>query len=200
MSSEAFRGEGRRRSPDLAAPRAGRALEPGAARPFPRRALAGLLLLSGCGFRPLYGERAESTPVAAGLETVRVGLIPERNGQLLRRNLEERLRSGQAAARYDLRVGLAYGIELQGFARDGTPSRVRVTATANWFLFDTASPPRLVTRGTERAFDAYNVPENQFFSAETSRLATEQRLLDQLAEDIVRRLAVRFEGGPPQAA
>ena len=164
-----------------------------------RRALFGLLLLGGCGFRPMYGERAGGS-VARGLETIRVGLIPERNGQLLRRNLEQRLGAGSAQMRYDLRVGLAYGIDLQGFARDGTPSRVRITATASWFLYDTASPPRLVANGTERTFDAYNVPENQFFSADTSRDATERRLLDQLADDIVRRLAIRFESGPPTAA
>jgi LPS-assembly lipoprotein len=146
----------------------------------------------------MHGER-EGASVARGLDTIRVGLIPERNGQLLRRNLEQRLGQGGARMRYDLRVGLAYGIELQGFARDGTPSRVRITATGNWFLYDTGSPPRLVAFGTERAFDAYNVPENQFFSADTSRDATERRLLDQLAEDIVRRLAVRFDSGPPTA-
>lgn len=160
--------------------------------------MLGLLLLGGCGFRPMYGER-ESGSVTQGLQTVRVGLIPERNGQLLRRNLEQRLGSGGAQMRYDLRVGLAYGIDLQGFARDGTPSRVRITASASWFLYDAASPPRLVASGSERAFDAYNVPENQFFSADTSREATERRLLDQLADDIVRRLAVRFESGPPSA-
>lgn len=198
MSSERSRGEAHGAFPDVCPPGAGAPLEARAAPRFPRRAVLGLLLLSGCGFRPLHGERAGSPTVAAGLETIRVGLIPERNGQLLRRNLEDRLRSGQAPVRYDLRVGLSYGIELQGFARDGAPSRVRVTASSNWFLFDTASPPRLVARGTERAFDAYNVPENQFFAAETSRLATEQRLIDQLAEDIVRRLSVRFEAGPPQ--
>ena len=164
------------------------------------------LALGACGFRPLYGgplygDRAGTAPVAQGLETVRVGLIRERNGQLLRRRLEERLGSGNGAAtRYDLRVGLSYGVELQGFARDGTPSRVRVTATASWLLFDTSAPPRLVARGTERAFDAYNVPENQFFSADVAREAAERRLIDQLAEDVVRRLAVRFEAGPPTAA
>lgn len=156
-------------------------------------------LLAGCGFRPLHGPRPGGA-AAPGLETVRVGLIPERNGQLLRRRLEERIgAAGSGPARYDLRVGLAYGVELQGFARDGTPSRVRVTATANWFLYDTGAPPRLVARGTERAFDAYNVPENQFFSADTSRDATERRLVDQLAEDVVRRLALRFDSGPPSA-
>lgn len=166
-----------------------------------RRALIALsgALLGGCGFRPMYGPRPEGS-VPQGLETIRVGLIPERNGQLLRRNLEQRLGAGGAQMRYDLRVGLGYGIDLQGFARDGTPSRVRITASASWFLYDTGSPPRLVASGSERAFDAYNVPENQFFAADTSREATERRLLDQLAEDIVRRLAVRFDSGPPTAA
>lgn len=164
-----------------------------------RGLLPGLLLLGGCGFRPLYGPQPEGS-VRRGLETVRVGLIPERNGQLLRRQLEQRLGNGGAQARYDLRVGLAYGIELQGFARDGTPSRVRITATANWFLYDTGTPARLVATGTERAFDAYNVPENQFFAADTSRDATERRLVTQLADDIVLRLALRFEAGPPAAA
>lgn len=130
---------------------------------------------------------------------MRVGLIAERNGQLLRRSLEERLRRGAAPARYDLRVGLAYGVDLQGFARDGTPSRVRVTASANWFLYDLNTPPRLLANGTERAFDAYNMPENQFFAADTARDATERRLVEQLADDIVQRLAVRLESGSPAA-
>lgn len=161
--------------------------------------MLGLLLLGGCGFRPLHGERSGGRSVAAGLETVRVGVIPERGGQLMRRRLEERLGSGGATGRYDLRVGLSYGIDLQGFERDGTPSRARITATANWFLFEAGAQQRLVARGTERAFDAYNVPENQFFAADASRQAAEQRLIDQLAEDIVRRLAIRFEAGLPQA-
>lgn len=156
--------------------------------------------LGACGFRPLYGNGGAAGPVARGLGTIRVGLIPERNGQLLRRRLEERLGSGrEGPAQYDLRVGLSYGVELQGFARDGTPSRVRVTATASWLLFDLSTPPRLVAQGTERAFDAYNMPENQFFAADVAREAAERRLIEQLAEDLVRRLAVRFEAGLPAA-
>ncbi len=166
-----------------------------------RRAFLALpaLALTGCGFRPLYGSRPDNQ-ATAGLQAVRVGLINERNGQLLRRNLEQRLGGEGVAARYDLRVGLSYGIEVQGFERDGTPSRVRMTATANWFLYDNGAPPRLVGNGMVRAFDAYNVPENQFFASDTSRDAAERRLVDQLASDIVQRLAVRFEAGPPQAS
>lgn len=161
--------------------------------------MLGPALLAGCGFRPMYGERADGGGAAAGLRQVRVARILERNGQLMRRRLEERLATDEGTARYDLRVGLTFGAEAQGFTRDGTPTRVRYTGTATWFLFDTSSPPRLVARGMERTFDAFNVPENQFFSSDTSRMAMEQRLVDQLAEDIVRSLSVRFEAGPPQA-
>ena len=171
---------------------------PERAKPSPRRALLGVLLLSGCGFRPLYGPRPQGAATAS-LAAIRVGLIAERHGQLLRRALEDRLRSGTAVARYDLRVGLSYGVEVQGFARDGTPSRVRYTASANWYLFDVGAPPRLLANGVERAFDAYNVPENQFFAADTAREATERRLVEQLAEDVVQRLAIRLESGPPAA-
>lgn len=166
-----------------------------------RRAILGvpLLALAGCGFRPMYGDSPRALATTRGLETVRVGLIPERNGQLMRRRLEERLGTGGALPQYDLRVGLGYGIEQQGFRSDGSPSRVRITATAQWYLYDTNVPPRLVATGTERTFDAYNIPENQFFAADASRQATERRLVEQLSEDIVRRLAVRFEAGPPQA-
>ncbi|WP_198375751.1 LPS assembly lipoprotein LptE [Neoroseomonas rubea] len=156
-------------------------------------------LLAGCGFRPMYAERPDGGGAVAGLRQVRVARILERNGQLMRRRLEERLATSEAEARYDLRVGLAFGAEVQGFTRDGTPTRVRYTGTATWFLFDTNRPPRLVARGAERTFDAFNVPENQFFASDAARQAMEQRLVDQLAEDIVRSLSVRFEAGPPQA-
>ena len=154
--------------------------------------------LAACGFRPMYGPQPDAA--VAGLETVSVGRIGERNGQLLRRNLEQRLGRGGVPARYDLRVGLSYGVDLQGFERDGTPSRVRMTATANWFLYTAGTAPRLVAQGTDRAFDAYNLPDNQFFAADAARDAAERRLVDQLASDIVQRLAVRFEAGPPQAS
>ena len=120
-----------------------------------------------------------------------MALVAERNGQLLRRALEQRLRpqAGIPAA-YELRCGLAFGQDIQGFRRDGIPSRVRTTATANWFLFTLGAPPASIASGAERSFDAYNVPENQFFAADASREAMERRLVELLADDIVRRLAI----------
>jgi LPS-assembly lipoprotein len=137
----------------------------------------------------------EDAQVAASLAAVKVGLITERQGQLMRRRLEEGLAPagrGAVTAKYDLRVGLGYGVELQGFRRDGFPSRVRFSATATWFLFDTGAPPREITRGTERAFDAYDIPENQFFAADVARDTMERQLIEQLARQVVDSLAMHF--------
>ena len=149
----------------------------------------------------MYGQGGgrEDAQVSASLAAVKVGLITERQGQLLRRRLEEGLApKGREGVRpqYDLRVGLAYNLELQGFRRDGFPSRVRFNATANWFLFDVAAPPREITRGTERAFDAYDIPENQFFAADVARDTMERQLIEQLAQQILERLAIHFSGAP----
>jgi LPS-assembly lipoprotein len=163
-----------------------------------RRAFIALgvpLLAAGCGFRPMYGQGSgpEDAKVAASLAAVKVGLITERQGQLLRRRLEQGLApKGQEGVRpqYDLRVGLAYGFELQGFRRDGFPSRVRFNATANWFMFDLGAPPQEIARGTERASDAYDIPENQFFAADVARDTMERQLIEQLAQQILERLAL----------
>ncbi len=145
----------------------------------------------------------EDAQVSNALAAVKVGLITERQGQLLRRRLEEGLAPagrGAGTARYDLRVGLAYAYELQGFRRDGFPSRVRFTATANWLLFDVGAPPREITRGTERASNAYDIPENQFFAADVARETMERQLIEQLAQKILERLAMHFRGVAQGAA
>ncbi len=155
------------------------------------------LLAAGCGFRPMYGQGSgpEDARVAASLASVNLGLMLERHGQLMRRHLEQGLAPGGregVPAKYDLRVGLAYGFELQGFRRDGFPSRVRFTATANWLLFDLGAPPREITRGSERASDAYDIPDNQFFAADVARDTMERQLIEQLARQILERLALHF--------
>jgi LPS-assembly lipoprotein len=173
-----------------------------------RRALIALglpLLAAGCGFRPMHGRSGmrEDAQVSDALAAVKVGLITERQGRLLRRRLEEGLAPaarGTVTAKYDLRVGIAYGFELQGFRRDGFPSRVRFNATANWFLFDVGAPPREITRGTERASDAYDIPENQFFAADVARETMERQLIEQLAQHILERLAMHFRGAAHGAA
>lgn len=181
----------------------------GAARPSRRGLMAlgaalgtgGLLALTGCGFTPVYGGDGRTAlpaePELRGiLASTQVALIPERSGQMLRRALQERLGgAGQASPAHELRVALQFGAEPEGFRRDGTPTRLRYNATASWMLVSQGSPPATLADGTERAFDAFNIPDNQFFAADASRDATLRRLVEQLADDIVLRLSAQLRVG-----
>lgn len=173
------------------------------------RGVAAALFLpaAGCGFRPIYMEGAASTPdhadVMAELREVSVPVIPERFGQLLRRDLQARLGNpgGVAAGRYELLVAPNFGVESQGIQRDGNATRVRYIATANWTLVR-ASPRETVANGFERTIDAFNVQPNQFFASDMANDATQRRLSQTLAGEIVERLAMRFrtqrDNAPPR--
>lgn len=161
---------------------------------LPRRAaLGGLLALSGCGFRPLYapderGDIRGTTELAA----IRIGPVPERRGQLLRQELERRFQvsGGAAEARYALTVAIQPAAELQGFRRDGSPSRVRYTYTVPYTLSTLSVPPVPIATGAVVAFDAYNVPDQQFFAAVQSASAADRRLIEQIARDLTERLTL----------
>lgn len=158
---------------------------------------AGLLGLTGCGFRPLYGEQGSlnsNSPVSAELAAVEVANVPERRGQLLRRALRERLwAGGQASPRYTLTTSLQIGTEPEGYRTDGLPTRVRYTVNASWWLVTRDAQPQIVLNGTERAVDAFNIPDNQFFAGDASSEAMMGRLMERLADDIVTRLAVELQ-------
>jgi LPS-assembly lipoprotein len=47
-------------------------------------------------------------------------------------------------------------------------------------------------RGAVQRFDAFNIPENQFFAADISRDSSMGRLVDGLVEDMVRRMVLEF--------
>lgn len=161
---------------------------------------AGALSLGACGFRPLYGTggMAPGTPeVREQLRGVRVEVLQERFGQLLRRALYQRMGQdvggpGVGEARFMLRVAPALQAEGIGIQRDGTASRVRYIGTVNWLLAQPGPPPVTLASGVERSIEAYNIPPSQFFASDSSREFAEQRLAETLAELTVTRLAVFF--------
>lgn len=166
--------------------------------PLRRRVLLGgaLLALGGCGFRPLYGPGGGAdADVRAELASIRVALVQERFGQLLRRALYQRMGQdigGPVGARYELRLSPSIQAEGVGIQRDGTATRVRYTGAANWLLVRLGPPPETLASGLERASEAYNIPPNQYFAADSSREGAEQRLAELLAELVVTRVAVDF--------
>ncbi|MCS6853213.1 MAG: LPS assembly lipoprotein LptE [Elioraea sp.] len=162
----------------------------------PRRRLVlyAALGLAGCGFRPLYEDRprGNGVPAAAELAATRVATIPDRQGQILRNAIIQRLGNGPGVApRHELRVALTIRRELLGVRRDETASRQRVNATADFTLrpLPTGDP---VFAGRAHAVDAFNIVPNEFFAAQLSGEAAEARVAERLADDIVSQIAAFY--------
>lgn len=157
--------------------------------------LGALGLLGGCGFRPIY---AEGVPAAAGgdiasdLAATRVALIPDRQGQMLREALNQRLgnRSG-APARQELRVAISITRQAVGIRQDETASRLRASAVAAYILAPLPAGEPLTT-GRSYAVDAFNIVNNQYFASQLSGEQVDRRLAERLAEDIVTQLAAFY--------
>ncbi len=173
-----------------------------------RGLLGGLLGLSACGFRPLYGpitaEDGSEADLEAELAAVRIGPVYERTGQLLRRSLQRRMEESLPGtpARYLLNVNVDLGSEILGYRRDGTPTRVRFILNGNWNLDTITIPPqRIAASGIPyRTIDSFNIPDLQFFSADTSRDAALARLMEDLSQEVTRQVAMALRRQKEQPA
>jgi LPS-assembly lipoprotein len=158
-------------------------------------ALLPLTALTACGFQPVYMPTATGKPGVAQRElaSVSVGIIPDRPGQLLRQALQQRMASdGGGQRRYDLRV--TYWISGEGVSilGDSSATRLRLTAYANWSLVSNDTAQVRLTNGQARAIDAMNVFDQQFFALDLQNETVQQRLAEQVAEQITTQLALWF--------
>jgi LPS-assembly lipoprotein len=152
--------------------------------------------LSGCGFQPVYMPTASGNAGVAQRElaAIYVDIIPERPGQLLRQELQERFEmSGRdTAARYNLSV--SFGISGEGIAiqPDTVATRIRNIATANWTLIAQDPGHTRLTSGSAKAVDALNIFDTQYFAVDLETEAVTRRLAKEVADRITLQLAVFF--------
>ena len=166
---------------------------PGRSKSFAPAVAAMALALSGCGFRPMYGQRApEATPVSADLAAVQVGVIPDRSGQLLRNELVRQLNpaADTRPGRYTLAVMLketvdTFAVERSGFA---TTANVEVAATYTLKEDATGNP---VLAATSRAVSGYHLLDNAFSTYVASGDARTPAI-EQIAFEVRNRLAAHF--------
>jgi LPS-assembly lipoprotein len=153
-------------------------------------------MLSGCGFHPVYGTRgaAPGSPTHE-LGTVDVAIIPDRHGQLLRQQLQQRFDGpGRALAKqYELTVSFGIASDTIGIQQDTTATRVRQIGTANWTLKRLDPAATFVTSGTARALDGFNILDQQYFAADEEGQAGFRRLAEAVANQITLQLATYFQ-------
>ena len=161
-----------------------------------RIALMGILVLPGCGFRPLYGgDGSVSGGASHDLAMIDVALIPNRSGQLLRQSLQQRLYGpgdDAAAKQYQLSVSLAVTGEAIGEQADSSITRLRQFGSANWTLKKLDSAQTFIASGLARSLDGVNIIDEQFFAADIEGETVARRMADTLAEQIEIQLAAYF--------
>lgn len=141
-------------------------------------ALAGCVLLAGCGFHPMYGSA-----LAPQLSSIYVEPIPERDGYELRNTLIDLLHTdGMAQGKpYRLKVTLSeaqQGIALQN---DATITRYNNTLDARYTLTDARGD--VLTTGSQTELAAYNVVQSPY-----ATLTAEQDASKRAAQDMAERI------------
>ena len=156
-------------------------------------ALPLLLLLGGCGLRPLYAGGA-SGPVATSLAAISVAPIPERAGWLTRNALIDRLGGENANAPYRLEVDLDDDISGFGIRGDRSVTRERRTLRARYRLVQASSGQVLLdaTAGSDAGIDVVSSPYATVAAEQTAL----ERLSKVVADQIVTRLALYASSRP----
>ena len=161
-------------------------------------------LLAGCGFRPLYmPEGGRGSPAAAELAAVYVPVMAERQGQLLRQALQQRMEgTGTGTAkRYELITAPSFSGEGIAIQTDTSTTRIRLNGTASWTLRRLDPARTVLAQGSSRITDGYNIINQQYFAADLESEAAFKRLAESLADQIVTDVAIflRRQASPPPA-
>lgn len=152
-----------------------------------------LLPLAGCGFQPLYGSKAEGgSGAAVALNQVAIANIPNRDGQVLRNLLTDRLyQNGKPTEPlYRLAVELRQSETALGIRRDATASRTRLDTLAHYVLRRVSDDKVLIDSNAETSV-SFNQLVAQYTTV-TARDDARSRALHELSEQIVTRLALYF--------
>ena len=176
-------------------------------RPLPRRNVLTLGLtaaaLAGCGFQPVYMPTASGRRGVAERElaAIDVGIIPDRPGQVLRQALQEHFASDAGPPHwYSLTVAFFISGETVGIQTDNSASRVRLLGSANWTLRSRDSAAVILTSGTARAVDGYNIFGDQYFAATLENEAVQKRIAEAVADQVSLQLAAWFRTRANKAA
>lgn len=158
--------------------------------------LAGLLLLTACGFSPIYGAKGnKSAPVANALSQIAIENIPDENGQKLRNRLIDRMyfhgRPKTPSAK--LIISLSEREVSLGIKKDATASLSELTLSADYRLVDKDDQPLLSS--SARSIVLYSQLDAQYGTLAAQRNAYD-RALTELGEQIVNRLGVYYAETP----
>lgn len=153
------------------------------------------LMLSACGFQPLYGGTA---PVADRYTTIAIPNIPDREGLYLRNLLIDRLytHGRPADARQDLKIEpLKITATDLGIQKDATVTRTQIEIDAHMLLIDKATGKVLLDRNLH-AVSGYDVLDRQYATL-VVRQTLMNHVLEELSDSIMTELNLYLRTATP---
>lgn len=152
--------------------------------------LAPALLLGGCGFQPVYAQRAEAFDTLDMLAAIQIKTPAGRQGDQLKAELQDRFNpeSIPTMARYELEAQIELISEPFIIEPDGTASRFRVTIQSP-FTLKRLSDHQVINSGTVRYQVSYNVSETDDYSTVMSQGDAIKRGITELSEDYKMRIS-----------
>ena len=155
------------------------------------------VVLTGCGFHPLYGERASSAVANSELAAVDIDLIRDREGQMLRNALLDRFQPRGAALKPLFKLSIVLTQQRVGLAirPDETGSRANLIIMAKYSVQDLANSAVLFS-GSSRAITGYNVLNSDFATTSSEADAVRRAVFD-LSEQITTRVSVALAARKP---
>ena len=153
--------------------------------------LCASLLLSGCGFHPLYGSQGVGPGAGQLFASIYVEPVPNRVGYELRDRLIDLLDSkgDPTGARYKLKIDLTVDTSAVALQSDSTITRYNYLLKADYTLYDAAR--NVITQGHESTLSAYNVVGSPYASLVDQQDAEKRGAYD-LSERIRLNLGVFF--------
>lgn len=148
------------------------------------------LLLAGCGFEPLYGERDQAVATESLLNRVAVPPIENRVGQLARIELTNRLTPTRPAPTplFTLNVKLGESKTNLAVERDSSATRANLTIDAAFELKRISDGAKL-TSGSVRSVNSYDILQSDFATLAAEQNARRRGAKD-VADGIIDRLAI----------
>jgi LPS-assembly lipoprotein len=150
------------------------------------------LLLSACGFTPLYATRSDNGGVVTALAAISVQTPPDRVNRALRIALEDQLRANTLVApQYALALSSILSEADVAIEQDTEVTRTNLTLRTSFILRDMETNASLY-EAKAFAIVAYNRVPSEFANIIAERDAQE-RVAKQVAEEVRTKLAIYFE-------
>jgi LPS-assembly lipoprotein len=148
-----------------------------------------VLVLGGCGFRPLYAPRA-TRDWDPDLAAIAVSPIPNRPGQILALALRENLNPGgtSVASRWRVNTTLTVGRSDLGIQRNATATSSEITVSASYVVVEVGSG-KAVYSSSSRAVGDFN-QLNDAYATQVAADDAQDRALHEVADEMAVRMAL----------